>query len=82
MCSSRPRRILPDIPEVGPIAVPGRSVMENRNFPGTLSPCVRIFLEILCDEAFAVTPVQSPMPAPFPQAVTQPQQQNSTIELQ
>jgi len=56
--------------------------MENRNLPGTLSPCVRMFLEILCDEASAITPVESPTAALLPQAVTQPQQQNSAIELQ
>jgi hypothetical protein len=30
--------------------------MHNCNLPATLNPCVRIFLEMLCGEAMALTP--------------------------
>jgi hypothetical protein len=54
--------------------------MQNGGFPRSLSPCVRIFLEILCDEAFASAPVESRLLAPFEQAVAQPEQPNCATE--
>jgi hypothetical protein len=59
MCFSFPGYILLDIQEVGPIAVTEDLVMENWNLPGTLSPCVRIFLEVLCSELREPGPAES-----------------------
>jgi len=56
------------------------TVMQNGDFPGSLSPCVRIFLEVLCDEAFAPAPVESRLLAPVEQTVAQPQQPNFATE--
>jgi hypothetical protein len=55
-------------------------VMQNGNFSGSLSPCVRIFLEILCDEAFAPAPVESQLLASFEQAVAQPEPSNCATQ--
>jgi hypothetical protein len=54
--------------------------MQNGGFPGSLSPCVRIFIEILCDEAFAPAPVESRLLAAFQQTVAQPEQPNCVTE--
>jgi hypothetical protein len=63
-----------------PIARHEGIMMQNGGFPRSLSPCVRVFLEILCDEAFAPAPVESRLLAPFEQAVAQPEQPNCAIE--
>jgi hypothetical protein len=46
--------------------------MENSNLPGTLSPCVRIFLEMLCRESNDEASAESRVFI-FNQAVAQPQ---------
>jgi hypothetical protein len=51
--------------------------MHNHNLPATLSPCVRIFLEILCEEATALSPVGLRTHASFAQVVAQAQRQTS-----
>jgi hypothetical protein len=65
-------------PELEPIATHGGIVMQNGDFPGSLSPCVRIFLEILRDEAFSSAPAESL--APFEQALAQTEQLNCATE--
>ena len=67
-------------PDAQPIARNDGIVMQNRGFPGSLSPCVRIFLEILCDESFAPVPVESRLLAPVEQTVAQPEQPNFATE--
>jgi len=55
--------------------------MQNRNFPGTLSPCLRIFLEMLFNQADE-TAAESRMFFPFEQVATQSQQPaRSALEL-
>jgi hypothetical protein len=49
----------------------------HNNLPATLSPCVTIFLEMLCDEAIALTPSESRIHASFGQVVAQAQPQTS-----
>jgi len=63
-----------------PIATHQGIVMQSPGFPRSLSPCVRIFLEILCDEAFALASVESRLLAPFEQTVAQQEQPNLAAE--
>jgi hypothetical protein len=65
---------------VEPIARHEGIVMQNEDFTGLLSPCVRIFLEILCNEAFSPAPVESRLLEFFEQAVAQPKQPNCATE--
>lgn len=51
--------------------------MHHHDLPATLSPCVRIFLEMLCDQAIALTPAESRMHASIGQVVAQAQPQTS-----
>jgi len=55
--------------------------MHSWDFPGTLSPCLRTFLEMLCNEASVLPPMESRMLVPFALAAEQPQQQTSAVEL-
>jgi hypothetical protein len=50
--------------------------MYTNSFPATLSPCVRVFVEMLCDEATTLSPRESLTQASFAQA-GQSQPQNS-----
>lgn len=55
--------------------------MQNWDFPGTLSPCLRIFLEMVCNGA-KETMAESRMFFPFEQVTTQSQTQPSAaLEL-
>jgi len=56
--------------------------MQKRESWATPSPCVRIFLEMLCDEAHALMPEESRGLASFVQVAEQPHQQTSTSELE
>jgi hypothetical protein len=54
--------------------------MQNREFAGALvSPCVRIFLEMLYAEANEIAPVQSPVLFSSPRVTAQPHQQPSSV---
>lgn len=55
--------------------------MENSNLPGSLSPCVRIFLETLYNEALGLTPAKSQPLVPFAQVAGATQPQTSAVEL-
>jgi hypothetical protein len=80
MCFSWSGRILPDIPEVGPIAVPEGSVVEKTSLPGTLSPCLWIFLEMLCNEADDIIAQSTPAELfPLERVVLQPKQQAKSV---
>jgi hypothetical protein len=52
--------------------------MQNRNFPGPVSRCLRVFLEILCSED-AETAAEWQVFFPFEQVVTQSQQQSYPV---
>jgi hypothetical protein len=52
--------------------------MQNREFGGAIiSPCVRIFLEMLCAEADEMAPVHSAVLFSSPGGTAQPHQQPS-----
>lgn len=53
--------------------------MENSNLPGTLSPCLRIFLEMLCNEAEDITQSTPAELFPWERVVPQPKQQASSV---
>jgi hypothetical protein len=54
------------------------AVMQDRNFPGTVSRCLRVFLEILCSED-AETAAEWQVFFPFEQIVIQSQQQSHPV---
>ena len=52
--------------------------MQDRNFPGTVSRCLRVFLEILCSED-PETAAEWQVFFPFEQIVIQSQQQSHPV---
>jgi len=62
----------------GAIAIREGAAMQNRDFSETLSPCLRIFLETLCNEANE-TMAESQVFFPFERVATQSQQQASSV---
>jgi hypothetical protein len=54
--------------------------MQDKDLPAALSPCLRIFLEILCNQGTVITSDKSEPFFPFEEVAPEPQEKASSIQ--